>query len=229
VSGDVVRYVVNRNINYTNVCAYSCRFCAFSKGRAHEQLRGPAYDLALDEVARRVGEARERGATEVCMQGGIHPHYTGETYIALLRAAKEAVPDIHVHAFSPLEIVHGAQTLGVSVTAFLARLQAAGLGTLPGTAAEILDDDVRALICKDKLDTRRWLEVIEAAHAVGLRTTATIMFGHVETPSSWAGHLVHVRDLQCSPSSSRCRSCTWKRRCTCAARRARDRPGARHG
>ena len=197
VSGDVVRYVVNRNINYTNVCAYSCRFCAFSKGRAHEQLRGPAYDLALDEVARRVGEARERGATEVCMQGGIHPHYTGETYIALLRAAKEAVPDIHVHAFSPLEIVHGAQTLGVSVTAFLARLQAAGLGTLPGTAAEILDDDVRALICKDKLDTRRWLEVIEAAHAVGLRTTATIMFGHVETPSSWAGHLVHVRDLQC--------------------------------
>jgi FO synthase len=197
VSGDVVRYVVNRNINYTNVCAYSCRFCAFSKGRAHEQLRGPAYDLALDEVARRVVEARERGATEVCMQGGIHPHYTGETYIALLRAAKEAVPDIHVHAFSPLEIVHGAQTLGVSVTAFLARLQAAGLGTLPGTAAEILDDDVRARICKDKLDTRRWLEVIEAAHGVGLRTTATIMFGHVETPSSWARHLVHVRDLQC--------------------------------
>jgi len=195
-SGDVVRYVVNRNINYTNVCAYSCRFCAFSKGRAHEQLRGPAYDLALEEVARRVGEARQRGATEVCMQGGIHPHYTGETYIALLRAAKEAVPDIHVHAFSPLEIVHGAQTLGVSTTAFLARLQAVGLGSLPGTAAEILDDEVRARICKDKLDTRSWLQVIEAAHTVGLRTTATIMFGHVETPSSWARHLVHVRDLQ---------------------------------
>ncbi|HKU85772.1 MAG TPA: 5-amino-6-(D-ribitylamino)uracil--L-tyrosine 4-hydroxyphenyl transferase CofH [Casimicrobiaceae bacterium] len=196
VSGDVVRYVVNRNINYTNVCAYSCRFCAFSKGRAHEQLRGPAYDLALEEVARRVGEARERGATEVCMQGGIHPHYTGETYVALLRAAKEAVPQIHVHAFSPLEIGHGAQTLGVSITAFLARLQAAGLGSLPGTAAEILDDEVRARICKDKVDTRSWLDVIEAAHTVGLRTTATIMFGHVETPSSWARHLIHVRDLQ---------------------------------
>jgi FO synthase len=195
-SGDVVRYVVNRNINYTNVCAYSCRFCAFSKGRTHEHLRGPAYDLALDEVARRVREARERGGTEVCMQGGIHPDYTGETYIALLRAAKEAVPEIHVHAFSPLEIVHGARTLGVPVTVFLARLQAAGLGSLPGTAAEILDDDVRARICKDKLDARSWLDVIEAAHTVGLRTTATIMFGHVETPSSWARHLIHIRDVQ---------------------------------
>ena len=195
-SGDVVRYVVNRNINYTNVCSFSCRFCAFSKGRAHEPLRGRAYDLALDEVARRVVEARERGATEVCMQGGIHPDYTGETYVSLLRAAREAVADIHVHAFSPLEIVHGARTLGITPAAFLARLQAAGLGSLPGTAAEILDDDVRARICKDKVDTRGWLEVIEAAHALGLRTTATIMFGHVEAPRSWAGHLIAIRELQ---------------------------------
>src|SRR5688572_900566 len=195
-SGDVVRYVVNRNINYTNVCSYSCRFCAFSKGRAHEHLRGRAYDLALDEVARRVVEARERGATEVCMQGGIHPQYTGETYIALLRTAKDAVPGIHVHAFSPLEIVHGARTLDTTPAAFLARLQAEGLGSLPGTAAEILDDDVRALICKDKLDTRSWLDVIEAAHTLGLRTTATIMFGHVESPRSWARHLIEIRELQ---------------------------------
>ena len=195
-SDDVVRYVVNRNINYTNVCSYSCRFCAFSKGRAHEHLRGSAYDLALDEVARRVVEARERGATEVCMQGGIHPQYTGETYVALLRAAKDAVPGIHVHAFSPLEIVHGARTLDTTLAAFLARLQAAGLGSLPGTAAEILDDDVRALICKDKLDTRTWLDVIAAAHTLGLRTTATIMFGHVEAPRSWAWHLVEIRELQ---------------------------------
>ncbi|HVO88824.1 MAG TPA: 5-amino-6-(D-ribitylamino)uracil--L-tyrosine 4-hydroxyphenyl transferase CofH [Casimicrobiaceae bacterium] len=196
ISGDTVRYVVNRNINYTNVCRYACRFCAFSKGRAHEHLRGAAYDLALDEVARRAIEAHERGATEVCMQGGIHPGYTGETYLALLRAVKDAVPDLHVHAFSPLEVVHGAQTLGVSVPAFLVRLKEAGLGSLPGTAAEILDDRVRAFICKDKLDTQAWLDVVAAAHAIGLRTTATIMFGHVESPWSWALHLRHIRDLQ---------------------------------
>jgi FO synthase len=196
VNGETVSYVVNRNVNYTNVCRYACSFCAFSKGRAHEHLRGKAYDLALEEVARRVVEARARGATEVCMQGGIHPDYTGETYLTLLRTAKEAVPDIHVHAFSPLEIVHGAQTLGVPTTRFLERLRDAGLGSLPGTAAEILDDDVRAIICPDKLDTHAWLAVVEAAHRVGLRTTATIMFGHVESPASWARHLLHIRDLQ---------------------------------
>ena len=195
-SGDVVRYVVNRNINYTNVCTFKCGFCAFSKGRLSRQLRGEPYDLSLEEVARRAREAWERGATEVCMQGGINPHYTGDTYLALLRAVKTDVPEMHVHAFSPLEVSQGAATLGMPVRAFLERLRNAGLGSLPGTAAEILDDEVRAIICPDKLSTREWLEVVEAAHQVGLRTTATIMFGHMEQPLHWARHLLALRDLQ---------------------------------
>jgi FO synthase len=196
VNADVVTYVVNRNINYTNVCRYACGFCAFSKGKLSDHLRGRPYDLALEEIARRTREAWERGATEVCLQGGIHPAYTGDTYLTLLRTVLDAAPSIHVHAFSPLEITHGAATLGISVHAFLERLKAAGLGTLPGTAAEILDDEVRAVICPDKLTTRQWLDVVSAAHAVGLRTTATIMFGHVEGPHAWARHLLQIRDLQ---------------------------------
>ncbi len=196
VSGNTVRYVVNRNINYTNICSLRCRFCAFSKGKTAETLRGKPYDLALGEVARRTTEAWQRGATEVCMQGGIHPAYTGETYLALLGAAKEAVPGMHVHAFSPLEVTHGATTLGITVERFLARLKDAGLGSLPGTAAEILDDPVRSKICPDKLTTAQWLHVIEAAHRTGIRTTATIMFGHIETPLAWARHLLALRDLQ---------------------------------
>jgi FO synthase len=195
-NGGVVSYVVNRNINYTNVCSYSCSFCAFSKGKLSEDLRGRPYDLALEEIARRTVEAWDRGANEVCLQGGIHPAYTGDTYLTLLRTVKAAVPAIHVHAFSPLEVSHGAQTLGLSLHAFLDRLRAEGLGSLPGTAAEILDDEVRERICPDKLDTRQWLEVVETAHRAGLRTTATVMFGHVEGPHSWAAHLLHVRDLQ---------------------------------
>ncbi|MGE3876765.1 MAG: 5-amino-6-(D-ribitylamino)uracil--L-tyrosine 4-hydroxyphenyl transferase CofH, partial [Parvibaculaceae bacterium] len=195
-SGDVVRYVVNRNINYTNVCVYRCGFCAFSKGKTHEHLRGRPYDLSFEEIRRRVQEAWDRGATEVCMQGGINPHYTGETYLSILRAVKAQVPDMHVHAFSPLEVTQGASTLGLSVRAFLERLRDAGLGSLPGTAAEILDDDVRAIICSDKLNTGEWLDVVGTAHAVGLRTTATIMFGHVERPVHWARHLLSIRDLQ---------------------------------
>jgi FO synthase len=195
-NGDVVTYVVNRNINYTNVCSYACSFCAFSKGKLHDHLRGRPYDLALEEITRRVQEAWQRGATEVCLQGGIHPAYTGDTYLTLLRTVKEAVPGMHVHAFSPLEISHGAQTLGVSIAAYLERLRKTGLGSLPGTAAEILDDDVRARICPDKLDTREWLDVVGTAHEVGLHTTATIMFGHVEDTRSWATHLLHIRDLQ---------------------------------
>ncbi len=194
--GDIVRYVVNRNINYTNVCTYKCGFCAFSKGKLSKQLRGTPYDLALDEVARRAREAWERGATEVCMQGGINPHYTGETYLTLLRAVKDEVPGMHVHAFSPLEVSQGAATIGISVRAFLTRLCDAGLGSLPGTAAEILDDEVRKIICPDKLSTHGWLTVVAAAHEVGLHTTATIMFGHVERPVHWARHLLAVRDLQ---------------------------------
>ncbi len=196
VSGETVRYVVNRNINYTNICSLRCRFCAFSKGKTAETLRGKPYDIALEEVARRVTEAWQRGATEVCMQGGIHPAYTGETYLALLRTAVEAVPEMHVHAFSPLEVTHGARTLGISVASFLGRLRDAGLGSLPGTAAEILDDDVRARICPDKLTTAEWLHVVEAAHRAGIRTTATIMFGHVDTDRAWARHLLAIRDLQ---------------------------------
>lgn len=196
VSGDVVRYVVNRNINYTNICYYRCRFCAFSKGRTHEALRGAPYDLALDEIVRRAVEAWERGATEVCLQGGIHPDYTGETYLGICRAIKSAVPDMHVHAFSPLEVTQGAATLGLSVPTFLTRLREAGLGTLPGTAAEILDDEVRAVICPDKINTAQWLDVVAAAHGLGLRTTSTIMYGHIETPLSWARHLLAIRDLQ---------------------------------
>src|ERR1700724_1571981 len=194
--GNVVRYVVNRNINYTNLCTFKCSFCAFSKGKMSQQLRGNPYDLSHAEVARRAREAWDRGATEVCMQGGINPHYTGDTYLALLRAVKTEVPRMHVHAFSPLEVSHGAETLSISVKAFLERLQDAGLGSLPGTAAEILDDEVRAIICPDKLSTRKWLEVVGTAHEVGLRTTATIMFGHVERPLHWACHLTEIRILQ---------------------------------
>jgi FO synthase len=196
VSGDVVRYVVNRNINYTNICYYRCRFCAFSKGKTHEALRGTPYDLSLEEIVRRAEEAWARGATEVCLQGGIHPDYTGETYLSICRAIKRAVPEMHIHAFSPLEVTQGAATLGRSVADFLAELKAAGLGTLPGTAAEILDDEVRAVICPDKVNTGQWIGVLQAAHRLGLRTTSTIMYGHVERPASWARHLLALRDLQ---------------------------------
>ena len=196
VAGDTVRYVVNRNINYTNICTYRCTFCAFSKGKTHEALRGPAYDLDHAEITRRAKEAWARGATEVCLQGGIHPEYTGATYEAICRAIKQAVPGMHIHAFSALEIHQGARTLGLSLSAFLARLRDAGLGTLPGTAAEILDDEIRAIICPDKVNTEEWQAVMRAAHGLGLRSTATIMFGHVEAPLHWARHLLVLRDLQ---------------------------------
>ena len=194
--GDTVTYVVNRNINYTNICLYHCGFCAFSKGRGSTDLRGPAYNLELDEIGRRTVEAAAAGATEVCLQGGIHPSFTGETYLSIVRTVKAAVPWMHVHAFSPLEIQHGARTLGLSLASYLERLRAAGLSTLPGTAAEILDDEVRAVICPDKLSTDEWLEIVGTAHAVGLRTTTTIMFGHVEHPAHWARHLLRLRALQ---------------------------------
>jgi FO synthase len=194
--GDTVTYVINRNINYTNICLYHCGFCAFSKGRGSTDLRGPAYNLELDEVARRTAEAAAAGATEVCLQGGIHPSFTGETYLNIVRAVKEAVPWMHVHAFSPLEVKHGASTLGLPLAAYLEKLRDAGLSTLPGTAAEILDNEIRDIICPDKLRTDEWLEVVGTAHEVGLRTTSTIMFGHVEQPVHWARHLQRLRSLQ---------------------------------
>jgi FO synthase len=196
VNGDVVSYVVNRNINYTNVCYFKCQFCAFSKGKLSENLRGRPYDLSLDEIQRRTREGWDRGATEVCMQGGIHPDYTGDTYIEILEAVKAAVPDMHVHAFSPLEVWQGAATLGIPLEDFLVRLKNAGLGTLPGTAAEILDDEIRAIICPDKINTAQWFEVMDTAHRVGLRTTATIMYGHVDGPQNWARHLLRIRAQQ---------------------------------
>ena len=194
-AGDTVTYVVNRNINYTNMCLLKCGFCAFSKGTA-KALRGPAYKLDFEEIGRRAAEAVTRGATEVCLQGGIHPDYDGNTYLGVLAAVKAAAPSIHVHAFSPLEATHGARTLGLSIPEFLTALKEAGLKTLPGTAAEILDDKVRAVICPDKVTTAEWLDVVGSAHRLGLRTTATIMFGHVDDYGDWARHLLAIRDLQ---------------------------------
>jgi FO synthase len=195
-SGDEISYVVTRNINYTNICSYRCKFCAFSKGKLSDNLRGRPYDLSLEEIQRRTLEAWDRGAVEVCLQGGIHPDYDGGTYLAICRAIKDVCPNIHIHAFSPLEIWQGASTLGMSLKAFLGLLKEAGLGSLPGTAAEILDDEVRAVVCPDKVSTAQWLEVIETAHHLGIRTTATIMFGHADRYLHWARHLLRIRALQ---------------------------------
>ena len=194
--GETVTYVVNRNINYTNICTHRCGFCAFAKGRSARSLRGPGYTLDMDEIGRRVAEAAARGATEVCLQGGIHPSFTGRTYLDIVGTAKAAAPGIHVHAFSPLEVTHGARTLGLSLRDYLSRLKDAGLATLPGTAAEILCDDIRAIICPDKLTSAEWLQVMREAHGLGLRSTATIMFGSVESTAHWARHLLTVRALQ---------------------------------
>jgi FO synthase len=196
VCGDAITYVVTRNINYTNVCYFRCGFCAFSKGKLAANLRGAPYLVPLDEIVRRCGEAWERGATEVCLQGGIHPAFTGDFYVDVCRAIKDAVPGLHVHAFSALEVWQGAATLDIPLRAYLERLRGAGLSSLPGTAAEILDDEVRAIICPDKVTTRQWLEVHETAHEVGLRSTTTIMFGHADGPRNWARHLLELREQQ---------------------------------
>ncbi len=196
VCGDSVSYVINRNINYTNICSYRCKFCAFAKGRKGTAASDAPYLKSPFEVGRLAREAWKRGATEVCLQGGIHPAFTGQTYIDICSAVRSAVPDMHIHAFSPLEVTHGAESLGVSVPEFLMELKKAGLKTLPGTAAEILSDDVRAVICSDKLNTQQWLDVVKAAHDLGLATTATIMFGHVEHYHHWAIHLLRILELQ---------------------------------
>ncbi len=196
VCGDTVTYVVTRNINYTNVCYFRCGFCAFSKGRLAENLRGAPYVVPGEEIVRRCHEAWDRGAVEVCLQGGIHPAFTGETYLEICAAIKRELPDLHVHAFSALEVWQGAATLDVPLAEYLRRLHTVGLASLPGTAAEVLDDEVRRVLCPDKVTTAQWLEVHDTAHQEGLRSTTTIMFGHVDAPQHWARHLLRLRDQQ---------------------------------
>ncbi|MGI8793305.1 MAG: 5-amino-6-(D-ribitylamino)uracil--L-tyrosine 4-hydroxyphenyl transferase CofH [Acidimicrobiales bacterium] len=194
--GDTVTYVHNRNINYTNVCTFKCKFCAFSKGPLSLNLRGTPYLLEVDEITRRVAEAEERGATEVCLQGGIHPSFDGNYYVDVIKAVRAASEHIHIHGFTALEVTEGAKRLGEPLAAYLQRLMAAGLKTLPGTAAEILDDEVRADLCPDKINTEEWLEAHRTAHGVGLRSNVTIMFGSIERPVHWARHLLRTRALQ---------------------------------
>ena len=195
-NGEIVTWVANRNINYTNICTFKCKFCGFSKGPLSLNLRGNPYLLGLDEMQRRTIEAAELGATEVCLQGGIHPDFDGDYYLEVVKAVKSAVPDMHVHAFTALEVTEGARRNGEPLDKYLIRLKDAGLRTLPGTAAEILDDDIRAILCADKVDTAQWLDAHRTAHGVGLRSNVTIMFGSVEQPRSWAKHIVRTRALQ---------------------------------
>jgi 7,8-didemethyl-8-hydroxy-5-deazariboflavin synthase CofH subunit/7,8-didemethyl-8-hydroxy-5-deazariboflavin synthase CofG subunit len=194
--GDAISFVINRNINYTNVCTFKCRFCAFSKGPLSLNLRGDPYLLTLDEISERVREAEVKGATEVCLQGGIHPKFDGDYYIDVIAAVRAGSPTIHIHAFSALEVFEGARRSEQDLVTYLTRLKDAGLKTLPGTAAEILDDDIRAILCPDKLNSDQWLDVHRAAHSVGLRSNITIMFGAVEGVNSWATHLIRTRELQ---------------------------------
>jgi FO synthase len=194
--GDAVTFVRNRNINYTNVCTFKCRFCGFSKGPLSLNLRGQPYLLTLEDIQGRVREAAELGATEVCLQGGIHPDFDGDYYLDVARAVREAAPDIHIHGFTALEVTEGARRSSVPLADYLTQLREAGLRTLPGTAAEILDDPVRAVLCPDKITTDEWLYAHRTAHEVGLRSNVTIMFGAVEQPASWVRHLLHTRDLQ---------------------------------
>jgi 7,8-didemethyl-8-hydroxy-5-deazariboflavin synthase CofH subunit len=196
IVGDDVTFIVNRNINYTNQCYFKCGFCAFSKGPRSLDLRGEPYLMSIDEIVDRSEEAWNKGATEVCLQGGIHPEFTGQFYVDVVAAVKQRVPEMHIHGFTPLEIWQGAETSHRTIRELLLDLKGVGLGTLPGTAAEILDDDVRLTLCPDKIRTSQWSEVMLTAHDIGLRTTSTIMFGHVDGPGSWANHIEVLRQIQ---------------------------------
>ena len=190
--GDIVTYVVNRNINFTNVCIIGCKFCAFSTGPNAPD----AYDLSFEEIARRAAEAWERGATEVCVQGGLPRELDGTHYRDILRVIKQATPEIHIHAFSPMEVVYGVEKTGMPLADYLAMLRANGLGSLPGTAAEILDDDVRQLLSRKKVTVQQWVDVITTAHHLGIPTTSTMMYGHVEQPVHWVNQLCLLRNIQ---------------------------------
>src|SRR6266436_5427538 len=191
-AGDVVTFVVNRNVNFTNVCIKHCTFCAFSRDHREEQ----GYFLPVEEVVRRAEEAWSLGATEVCIQAGLPPKLDGRYYIDLCRAIKRALPDLHLHAFSPEEILYGSVRSGLPIKEYLTELKAAGLGTLPGTSAEILDQEIRDVIARGRITVEQWVDVITTAHALGIRTTSTIMYGHVETPAHWIRHMALLRSIQ---------------------------------
>ena len=191
-AGDVVTYVVNRNVNFTNVCIKHCTFCAFSRDHREEE----GYFLPLEEVVRRAEEAWALGATEVCIQAGLPPKLDGRYYIDLTRAIKTALPRMHLHAFSPEEVLYGSVRSGLPIKEYLAELKAAGLGSLPGTSAEILDQAIRDVIARGRITVDQWVEVITTAHALGIPTTSTIMYGHVETPAHWIRHMDLLRSIQ---------------------------------
>ena len=195
-NGNKVSFVKNRNINYTNQCYYKCGFCGFSKGPNSLNLKEKPYSIDIPEIVDRSVEAYEMGASEVCLQGGIHPEYTGEFYMSMIQEIKNAVPDLHIHGFTPLEIWQGAETINTPVEEYLEMLRDAGLNTLPGTAAEILDDRVRRYLCPDKITSSQWAYVMEVAHSLGIKSTATIMFGHIDDVQSWVNHFKLIRDIQ---------------------------------
>jgi 7,8-didemethyl-8-hydroxy-5-deazariboflavin synthase CofH subunit len=190
--GDAITYVVNRNINFTNVCFVGCAFCGFGRG----PNASDAYSLSTEQIVAKATEAWNAGATEVCIQGGLPKEFDGYFYRDILRAIRSALPQMHVHAFSPMEIAYGVEKTGMPVREYLLMLKDEGLGTIPGTAAEVLDDDVRAALSPNKLKVKEWVDIVRIAHSIGIRSTSTLMYGHVETPEHWVRHMTLLRDIQ---------------------------------